>query len=354
MPGSGGGSVRTHEINRRLAQRGHKITVLTTRYPGCVDRVQDGVRYEHVGLGTGHNRLTRLLGYILGLPVAARRHDADLVIEDFFAPFSTMAAPLWTGRPTIGVVQWLHAKSKSRQYRLPLHLLETAGVRAHHRLIAVSRGTGDQLLGMNPQLRVDVIENGVDSRAFIPAQQLGNDIVYIGRLEIAGKGLDLLLEAWERIHNRMVGSLVIAGTGPDETKVRRQAERLGIAGRVQFVGWVSGFDKFRLLNQARVVVVPSRHETFGLVALEALAAATPVVIFDIPSLREVVPDDCGWRVPAFDIDSLADQLTDIYADGHALLSAGRAGRQFASTYSWDALAARQASVYAAALHPQGQ
>jgi glycosyltransferase involved in cell wall biosynthesis len=354
MPGAGGGSLRTHEINRRLAQRGHEITVLTTRYPGCVDRVQDGVRYEHIGLGTGRNRLTRLLGYISGLPVAARGHDADLVIEDFFAPFSTMAAPLWTGRPTIGVVQWLHAKSKSSQYRLPFYLLETAGVRAHHRLITVSQGTGDQLLDMNPQLRVDVIGNGVDSRAFGPAQQIGNNIVYIGRLELVGKGLDLLLEAWSRIHSRLAGNLLIAGTGPDETKVRRLVDRLGITGSVQFVGWVSGGDKFQLLNQARVVVVPSRQETFGLVALEALAAATPVVIFDIPCLREVVPDDCGWKVPAFDIDSLADRLTALYHNDDALLSAGRAGRKFASAYGWDALAARQAAVYSATLREYGQ
>ena len=149
MPGAGGGSLRTHEINRRLVAEGMDVTVLTTRYPGCVDRVQDGVRYVHVGAGPSGSRLSRLLGYVLGLPAVVRRQvrdrAADLVVEDFFAPFASMAAPLWTRRPTIGVVQWLQAREKSRQYHLPLHLLQTFGVRSHRRLVSVSGDTADQL-----------------------------------------------------------------------------------------------------------------------------------------------------------------------------------------------------------------
>src|SRR4051794_10905791 len=84
MPGAGGGSVRTREINRRLGAAGLVVTVLTTRYPGCADGVYEGVRYEHVGIGRGNNRLTRLLGYVALLPAAVRAHrDADLVVEDF-------------------------------------------------------------------------------------------------------------------------------------------------------------------------------------------------------------------------------------------------------------------------------
>jgi hypothetical protein len=168
MPGAGGGSLRTHEINRRLAAAGMDVTVLTTRFPGCADRVQDGVRYVHVGAGGGGSRLTRLLGYVLGLPAAVRRYGvarrADLVVEDFFAPFSSMAAPLWTRRPTIGVVQWLQAREKSRQYHLPLHLLRTVGVRSHRRVVSVSADTADQLRVIDPGLQVEVIGNGVDPR----------------------------------------------------------------------------------------------------------------------------------------------------------------------------------------------
>jgi glycogen(starch) synthase len=350
MPGAGGGSVRTHEMNKRLVAAGHEVTVLTTGYAGAAERVQDGVRYVPVGAGRGANRLSRLAGYVSGLPAAARRYpDVDLVVEDFFAPFSTMAAPLWTGRPTIGIVQWLHARAKAREYGLPFQLVERAGVRRHHHLIAVSRGTADQLLAMNPRLRVDVIGNGVDPQAFTTTPRTGSDIVFLGRLEIVGKGLDLLLSAWAKACAHVECRLIVAGGGPDEPRVRARVAALGLSDRVSFTGWVRGAEKFRLLASARLVVVPSRHETFGLVALEALASATPVIAFDIPCLREVVPSGAGWRIPPFDVNALAKRIIETHADDEQLAAAGRAGRAFAESYDWDVLACLQADAYRAAL-----
>jgi glycogen(starch) synthase len=346
MPGSGGGSLRTREIDRRLAADGMAVTVLTTRYPGCVDGEYEGVRYEHVGIGRGRNRLTRLLGCVAALPFAVRRHrDADVVVEDFLPPFSSMAVPLWTRQPVVGMVQWLHAREKARQYKLPFHLVEQAAVRTHRRLIAVSDGVAERLTAMNPRASVDVVSNGVDPGLFDEPAQLGRDVLCIGRLELGGKGLDLLLVGWAQVHRQVDGDLVVAGTGPDEARVRQLARQLGVADRVRFPGWVSGADKARLLSASRLVVVPSRAETFGIVAVEALAAATPVLAFDIPCLREVVPPDCGRLVPAFDAPRLAAALADLHADDDLLLAMGAAGRAFAAGYDWDVLARRQADLY---------
>ncbi|MGY1779811.1 glycosyltransferase family 4 protein [Geodermatophilus sp. SYSU D01036] len=352
MPGAGGGSLRTREIDRRLVADGMAVTVLTTRWPGCVDGEHEGVRYEHVGIGRGRNRLTRLLGYVALLPFAVRRHrDADLVVEDFLPPFSSMAAPLWTRRPVVGMVQWLHAREKTRQYKLPFHLVERAAVRTHRRLVAVSEGVAERLTAMNPRAVVDVVGNGVDRGLFDQPAQLGRDVLCIGRLELGGKGLDLLLTAWARVHAEVDGDLVIAGSGPDEDRVRQLADRLGVAGRVRFTGWVGGAEKARLLAASRLVVVPSRAETFGIVAVEALAAGTPVVAFDIPCLREVVPPTCGRLVPPFDVAALGARLAALYRDVDLVRDMGTAGREFASGYDWDVLARQQADVYRAAVAP---
>jgi glycogen(starch) synthase len=98
-----------------------------------------------------------------------------------------------------------------------------------------------------------------------------------------------------------------------------------------------------------VAVVPSRHETFGMVALEALAAATPVVAFDIAGLREVVPEGSGWRVPAFDVPALAERIRAACADPVLAEAAGLAGRHFAVGFDWDVLAGRQDEVYRSVL-----
>ncbi len=351
MPGAGGGSVRTHQINRRLVAAGFSVTVLTTTYPGAQERVQDGVRYVPLGFGQGRNRLTRLLGYIARLPFEARRRgrDADLVVEDFFAPFSTMAAPLWTGRPTIGMVQWLHAADKARQYRVPVHWLERFGVRCHSRMIAVSQGTADKLSRLNPAARVDVIGNGIDHEALDGELTLGRDVLFVGRLELHPKGLDLLLTAWATAAPQLGARLVLAGTGPDRERIEQLIASLGVEDSVELVGWVSGQAKRDLVRSARLVVVPSRHETFGLVAVEALAGGTPVVIFDIPSLREVVPAGCGWKVEPFSTDALAAELVRRYSAESELLAAGVQGRSFARQFDWDAQAERQAAVYRSAV-----
>jgi glycogen synthase len=348
MPGAGGGSRRTHEINRRLAAAGHEITVLTTTFPGAREAVIDGVRYVPVGWGAGRNRWSRLFGYVALLPAAVRRRREvhDLVVEDFFAPFSSIAVPWWSGRPTLGVVQWLHAGLKARQYWLPFQWVERLGVRSHRRLIAVSAGTAEKLHRLNPAARVDVIGNGVEQAMFEPGPQPGRDVVFLGRLELHGKGLDLLLEAWAAVCSQVREDLVIAGGGQGEARVHRHVRGLGLGSRVRFVGWRSGVDKVTFLNEARLVVVPSRHETFGLVALEALATATPVLAFDIPSLREVLPPDVGWTVPAFDVDALASRLRTLLRDPGALAEAGARGRRFARTYDWDLLAEAQLAVYA--------
>jgi glycosyltransferase involved in cell wall biosynthesis/O-antigen/teichoic acid export membrane protein len=343
MPGSGGGSLRTHEIGRRIAAS-HDLTVLVQRFPGCAERVQDGVRYVHVGVGSGRNRLTRVLGYMLMLPLEVWRRPADVVVEDFFAPVSSMAAPLWTGRPTVALVQWLNAREKAVQYKVPVHLVERFGVRRHRRAVAVSAGIAERLRSVNPRLAVDVVGNGVAAEAFAVRRVAGDDVVFVGRIEIAQKGLDLLLVAWARACGRIPGTLVVAGSGPDEQAVRARAEELGVAGRVRFVGWVAGEAKFALLGSARVVAVPSRFETFGLVALEAAAAGAPVVAFDIDCLREIVPDACGRRVPAFDVDAYADALVATHRDA-AFVSADTARRAFARRFGWDAAAKAQQRIY---------
>jgi glycosyltransferase involved in cell wall biosynthesis/O-antigen/teichoic acid export membrane protein len=347
MPGAGGGSRRTHEINRRLAARGHQVTVLTTRFPGNRDRVQDGVRYVHIGLGAGRNRLTRTAGYALAAVRECRRRAADLVVEDFFAPVSSAAAPLWSGRPTVGVVQWLNAREKARQYRLPFHLVERFGVRRHARMVAVSHHVGAALQALNPDATIDVIGNGVPPAAGLERRDPGPDVLFVGRLEIAQKGLDLLVRSWALAAPRIGGDLVLAGAGPDEERLRELVARAGLADRVRFTGWVDQTGALALMARARLVAMPSRYETFGMVAVEAMATGTPVVAYDIDALREVLPAGCTRRVAAFDVEAYAEALVGAYNDPGWIAAAAPVARGFAAGFDWDVLAARQEAVYTA-------
>jgi len=168
--------VRTREINRRLAMR-HDVTVVTSVYPGSRDRVEDGVRYVHVGANLGY--FGSMLAYFAALPLAVWRLSSDLIIEDFALPFASVAVPRWTRRPVIGLVQWLFARQKTIEYRVPFHLVERAGVRSHRRMIAVSSAIARDLSAMNPAARVDVIPEGVEAEAFRPRSRPRRGILFL-------------------------------------------------------------------------------------------------------------------------------------------------------------------------------
>ncbi len=341
-PGAGGGSVRTHEINRRLAAA-YDITVVCARYRGAVPRVEDGVRYVHVGLASGD--FAARLAYFAALPYALATHASDLVVEDFGAPFSSVAVPWMTGRPVLGVVQWLFAKEKSAQYHLPFHWVEALGVRSHRAMIAVSDDLGAVLHERNPGAAVTVIANGLDQGAYRRYDGARSGIVYLGRLETAQKGLDLLIEAYARIANTVDQDLVLGGDGPDRAALAEQAARLGVGHRVRFVGRVPAEERFEWLAGADLVAMPSRYETFGMVAAEALAVRTPVVAFDIPCLRALVDDRVGARVAAYDVAAFAGSLRTLANDAAMRWRLGTAGPARVAGLNWDELAAHQGRVY---------
>jgi glycosyltransferase involved in cell wall biosynthesis len=170
-------------------------------------------------------------------------------------------------------------------------------------------------------------------------------VIFVGRLEIAQKGLDLLLDAVDRVRGQLPGRVLLVGDGPDRGRIQQEVDRRGLGGLVVLVGRLDGEDKHEALAAAGLLVMPSRFETFGIVAVEALACATPVLAFDIPCLRAVVPPQSGRLVPAFDVEQLAAAMVQMLADPEALAEAGRRGREFARRFDWDEIAEQQAEVY---------
>jgi glycogen(starch) synthase len=135
-------------------------------------------------------------------------------------------------------------------------------------------------------------------------------ILCLGRL-IPEKGFDLALSAFALVLRRVANArLVIGGDGPARSVLERHAAELGIAARVDFLGWVAPDSVASLMNRATVVVVPSRwSEPFCLVALEAALMSRPTVATAVGGLPEiVVHDQTGLLVPMEDRQALADAI----------------------------------------------
>lgn len=352
MPGAGGGSVRTAETNARLSEH-FDIDVVSARYPGCRPYEDHGVRYSFAG--TRGPRTARIMSYFAAQPAVVRRLQPDLVVEDFGAPISSWGLPRVTRRPTVGVVQWLFAAEKSQQYHLPLTGVESFGVRSHRTLICVSDDLGSRLQARNPAADVHVIPNGLPQEALDHRGGGGGGFRFLGRLEDAQKGLSLLVQAYGLVAHRTPIDLFVAGEGPDRAEMSRLVSELELQDRVHFVGAVPYADRLDWLADADVVVMPSRYETFGMVAAEALSTGSPVVAFDIECLRSLVDDTVGRRVPAFEVEQFAQAMLQLAQDATLRETLGSRGRTSVQHLTWDNAAAEQAAVYESvlALSPGG-
>jgi glycosyltransferase involved in cell wall biosynthesis len=152
-----------------------------------------------------------------------------------------------------------------------------------------------------------------------------DSVLFVGALERV-KGVDVLLDAWRLIRDRRPGArLVIVGRGSMETEVRRRA-----AGEpdVEIVGPVPREALRELLDAARVVVLPSRSEGLGRVALEASARARPVVASRVGGIPELVEDgETGLLVQPEDAAALAAAVVRILDDPAAATAMGERGRR---------------------------
>ncbi|MBF7081907.1 glycosyltransferase family 4 protein [Desulfallas sp. Bu1-1] len=173
-----------------------------------------------------------------------------------------------------------------------------------------------------PDDKVVVIPNGVDTDNFVPknnnisrnnyAAPDEKIVFYVGRL-VREKGVQVLLDAVPMILAQVPNTkFIISGKGPCLNELQNQASRLGIADRLYFTGYIDEYTRNSLYSWADVAVFPSLYEPFGIVALEAMAARTPVVISDTGGLSEIVTHNYdGLKAYPGNPRSLADMILRI-------------------------------------------
>jgi glycosyltransferase involved in cell wall biosynthesis len=148
-------------------------------------------------------------------------------------------------------------------------------------------------------------------RASTQSAQRTSTLLFLSRID-PKKGLELLFQALAQTSYR----LRIAGSGDPAyiASLKALAEQLGIAGRIEWLGWVEGEDKFRLLAEAELLVLTSHNENFANVVLESLAVGTPVLLSEQVGLsRYVQAKDLGW-VTSLDARAIARALDSARAD----------------------------------------
>jgi D-inositol-3-phosphate glycosyltransferase len=223
------------------------------------------------------------------------------------------------------------------------------------------------LYGANTE-KISVIPPGVDLERFQPIDPKtakttvgipcgDTNILFVGRIEPL-KGIDTLLRAMALIEKRCphaVENTCVAIIGgdpwsddPDEEMARLQSlrEELDIHDLVTFLG---SKDQEILPNYyaaAEMVVMPSHYESFGMVALEAMAMGTPVIASEVGGLAYLVQDGVnGFHVPSRDPEALAERMYTLLNDENCRKTLGRQARAYAQKYDWSIITERMMGLY---------
>lgn len=224
---------------------------------------------------------------------------------------------------------------------------DRAAARFAHAQIAISRGLARYLAQTEGFAERDftVVHYGIDAGPEPPAPPAPTRLAAVGRL-IPIKGFDLLLRAFAQARAEVPElTLELAGAGPLDAELRASApDGVTFLGRVAPVGEV--------YERNAIVVVPSRGEGFGMVALEAAERGRAVIASDVGGLPEIVADgETGTIVPSEDVDALARAIVVLARDEELVRQYGHAARRRAlDQFSAAAAADGVEAVYRHLLH----
>ncbi|MDP9094871.1 MAG: glycosyltransferase family 4 protein [Actinomycetota bacterium] len=370
-------------LARELAAAGHDVVVLTRgEASSVVEEVRDGVRVRRSAVDpiavdfTTESLLAWSQVCEHGLLRAAlplvRRWRPDVVhAHDWLVAQSGVTLAQVSGA---ALVVTMHATEAGRHQgwlpeplNLAIHSVERW--MAHQAAAVITCSTAMRAeVGRQLEIRTEaiaVVPNGIDParwRVTGGAQRAarahhaggGPLLVFAGRL-VHEKGVQTLLDALPALRRRHPGlRLVIAGTGIYADQLRARARARRVSSSVQWPGFVAEDDLARLFSAADAAVVPSLYEPFGIVALEAAATGTALIVSETGGLQDLVDARAvAASFPPRDVRALTEAVDATLADpASARRAAARASRLIRRDYTWAAVAARTAEVYGEAAGPR--
>ncbi|NDJ35660.1 MAG: glycosyltransferase family 1 protein [Chloroflexi bacterium] len=374
---AGGMNVYVRELSSHLAELGVQVDVFTRREgegPAII-QTHDNVRVIAVDAGP-RKRLSTAAIYD-HLPAFAHN------LLNAFPPYDIIHSHYWLsgwvaerlreawGSPYLQMFHTLgHMKNRiataSDQQESGLRIdVETQIIGSADRLIAATPAERIQLMWLyNAAIeRITISSPGVDLTRFYPRdqqearQRIGVDphrhlIVFVGRLEPL-KGLDTLFRAAALLRNsgsEAFNVAVIGGEagGPEFERLVGLRRELGLETTVQFLGTRTQDVLPDYYSAADAVVMPSHYESFGMVALEAMACGTPVVASEVGGLAYLVEDGVtGLHVPYREPGELAARLGLLLANSSLREEMGRSAAQHAQQYDWRLIASQMEALYQA-------
>jgi D-inositol-3-phosphate glycosyltransferase len=395
---TGGMNVYVAELTRHLGQMGIHVDVFTRsqdeHVPHVVHSLGYGNRVVHIPAGPEHPLPKKVLAeYIPTFAdevnrFAREKHiQYDLIHSHYW--MSGIAAQALKDKWHVPVIQMFHTLGlmKNQIAQSPEEIEgdyringEKVVMEVADRIIAATPAEKKQLLTLYhaDREKIITIPPGVETSRFYPinADEAKEAIeltckkrmlLFVGRIEPL-KGLQNLIRALAIIRSqghcrRDCYCLVVIGGDPDSSlenmssemrKIKTLCKELGMEDLVLFLGKRAQDTLPYYYSAADMLIMPSYYESFGMVALEAMACGTPVVASDVGGLHYLVQDGkTGFVVPSGNPEALVDPLNELMNNDNLRKKMGQQAARFAQKYSWELISAEIAKVYAELLkHPE--
>lgn len=393
---TGGMNVYVRELTHHLGRLGVHVDVFTRsqdeHVPQILHDLGYGNRVVHVPAGPEIPLPKQeLAGYLPDFTEGIRKFAFEKgihynLIHSHYWMSGIAAEPLmkeWR----VPLVEMFHTlgRMKNRIARNPSEIegpYRTDGedhiVRIADRIIAATQAEKAQLnfLYHANERKIEIIPPGVDISRFYPIPKdeakavidlplNSRVILFVGRIEPL-KGVETLIRALAELHKRgllekYLYDLVVIGGDPNVSPELMNAEmkrlqtlvqNLGINEVVLFLGKRAQDMLPYYYSAADVLVMPSHYESFGMVALEAMACGTPVVASQVGGLAFLVQDGVtGYVVPDGEPDQLASRLETLIQDNELREKLGRQAQKYAHAYAWENIAAQVLSMYESLMNP---
>jgi glycosyltransferase involved in cell wall biosynthesis len=354
----GGVEKRVWELAVRLSHRGHDVHLYGMKFWDGDDIIQrEGVTLHGVCpaqnlYSQGRRTVRQAISFSIALFFRLRKENYDIIDCQQFPYFSCIAAKCSIGlKKTPLVITW-HEVWGDYWYTY----LGIAGIfgkfiewwvsRLTPAMVAVSATTAKNLITLNGQKNVRIIPNGVDLKRIntILPHDKTSDIIFVGRL-IKEKNVDLLVHAMGILSNENKKiQLLIIGDGPERETIVRLIHELSLEPHVRMIGFQDNHDEIiARMKSAKMCVLSSTREGFGIAALEALACGIPVITVDHPAnaIRDLITEQNG-RLCSFSAEDLADKITQIMAQYKEMETACIAS---AETFDWDRIVSDLETYY---------
>jgi len=379
----GGLGRHVHALARKLGEQGHDVVVLCRQPTGSdaatnptSDFASDGVRVIRIAEDPPHLVFERdLVAWTLAMGHGMVREGLRLLrtwqpdvvhAHDWLVTHPAVALSEAAEVPLVATIHATEAGRHSGWLSQPLnqqvHSVEWWLANRADSLITCSaamRAEVTHLFDVDPDT-ITVLHNGIEPRRWrvrptdVAAARERHGaadaplLLFFGRLEWE-KGVQDLIAGLARIRRSHPGArLVVAGTGSHDQWLADQARKHRVLRAVEFAGHLSDRELAAVLSAADAVVLPSRYEPFGIVALEAAAAGTPLVASTAGGLGEVVVDGkTGSSFAPADVDGLTAAVRGVLNDPDAAQRRARAAKaRLGTDFDWGRIAEGTVAVYA--------